>query len=78
MIKRYCDCCGNEITRTNRIDGERDRVTGEVRRRGGPVLLRVEVITAKGNTWNDGDFCKYCVLDAIMKADDRPKEESCD
>lgn len=75
MIKRYCDCCGYEITYANRVDGERNRIKGEVRRKGGPVLLRVEVITAKDSTWNDGDFCKYCVLDAIIQADNRPKEE---
>ena len=75
MIRRYCDCCGDEITSQNYINKEGDRLTGEVRKRGGPVLLRVKVITAKDAKWSDGDFCKYCVLDAIYKADDRPREE---
>jgi hypothetical protein len=73
MIKRYCDCCGNEITNKNKIDGENSRLTGEIRKRAGQVMLRIEVITAKDNKWNNGDFCKYCVIDAILKLDDRPK-----
>ena len=74
MIKRYCDCCGEEITNCNQIDDAHFRLRGEIRKNAGPVLLRVEVVTAKDGTWNDGDFCKYCVLDAIAKADDRPTE----
>lgn len=76
MIKRYCDCCGDEITDRNKVDGEHSRLTGEVRKLGGHVMLRVEVITAKDSTWNDGDFCKYCIIDAITRADDRPKAAS--
>lgn len=76
MIKRYCDCCGAEIDAHNKVDGDHSRLTGEVRKPGGPVMLRVAVITAKDNTWNDGDFCKYCVIDAINRADDRPKPAS--
>lgn len=74
MIKRYCDCCGDEITGLNKIDGEGSRLTGEIlNKKEGFSMLRVEVITAKDSTWNDGDFCKYCVIDAIARADDRPK-----
>jgi hypothetical protein len=73
MIRRYCDCCGNEVTSQNYIDKEGERLTGEVRKQGGPVLLKVKVITAKDGDCNYGDFCKYCVLDAIYKNDDRPK-----
>jgi len=76
MIKRYCDCCGDEITDANRIDGDNHRLQGEIRKPGGPVMLRVQVITAKDSSWNDGDFCKYCVIDAINKADDRPKPKA--
>jgi hypothetical protein len=73
MIKRYCDCCGDEITDRNKLCGGRSRLTGEIHNRKSHMVLRVEVIVAKDNTWNDGDFCKYCVIDAIMLADDRPQ-----
>lgn len=36
--------------------------------------LTVEVITSKEGCANDGDFCKYCILDALYKLDDRVKE----
>ncbi len=71
MIHRYCDCCGEEITDTNRIRFDHERLRGEIRSKRGHVLLRVEVITAMNGTWNAGDFCKYCVLDALYAADDR-------
>lgn len=71
MIKRYCDCCGDEIIDRNKIDDNLSRLTGALRKPGGTSLLKVQVITAKDSSWNKGEFCKYCVIDALMKADDR-------
>lgn len=73
MIRQYCDCCDAEITDKNKIDDTNFRLTGEIKRKGS-IMLSVEVITSKDKTWNDGDFCKYCIIDAINEADDRPKE----
>ena len=70
MIVRYCDCCGVEIDDDNRINAASHRLQGEIEK-AGKVLLRVEAITGGNDTWNKGDFCKYCVIDAINSADDR-------
>jgi len=34
--------------------------------------LQVEVLETKDGTSNAGEFCRYCVLDALQKLDDRP------
>lgn len=77
MIRRFCDCCGAELEAKNLIDGHINRLGGVVRDKLGAVALKVEVITAESSTWNKGDFCKYCVLDALYNADDRVKEVVC-
>lgn len=69
MTKRFCDCCGSEITEHNTV-GDSNRLAAQIIK-DGLVVLKVEVVTAKSTTWNDGDFCKYCVIDAIKKSDDR-------
>lgn len=71
MIKRYCDRCGDQITPRNEIGGASNRLTADLRNRRGNVMLRVEIVPAKDAAWNDGDFCKYCVLEAINQLDDR-------
>lgn len=76
MIKRFCDVCGAEITDENKVafsDGP-ERLRAEVKQKGvnGNSLV-VQVMTALNNTSNDGDFCKYCILDALYKLDDRPQ-----
>ena len=76
MIKRFCDCCGAVLDKRNTAptnEGGIERLQAKVKK-GGKVLLQVEVITAKGSTWNDGEFCKYCIIDAINQLDDRPKQ----
>ena len=71
VIKRFCDCCGNEITGANECGGGTSGRLGATLSRNG-VKLDIEVLTAKDGTSNDGDFCKHCVLDALQKLDDRP------
>ena len=68
MIKRYCDKCGAEITDKN-IANFNNRISAEIKTRNGRMM--VEVISGKDSTWNDGDFCKYCILDALYTLDDR-------
>lgn len=40
-------------------------------RRGNGRRMEVEVVTSLSGTYNDGDFCKYCILDALYELDDR-------
>lgn len=80
MIKRYCDCCGDEVTDKNRVNstenmgGVPGRLSGKLRKPGGNAMLKFEVITGKNSTWNDGDFCKNCIIDAVRCHDDRTRQ----
>lgn len=77
MIRTFCDCCGEEITERNRIpESESNRLQAYVlgNLNGVRKSIKVEVITSYNGITNAGDFCKYCVLDALYKLDDRPKE----
>ncbi len=75
MIKYFCDFCEKEITKENSPEGGFNNV-----RRVGTTLnknglnLKVEIITSRNGTANDGQFCKHCILDALYKLDDRPKQ----
>lgn len=74
MIRHYCDCCEQEITSENEAKGgfnTADRLGAMIQRNG--VQLKVEVLTTKNGTANDGDFCKHCILDALYRLDDRPQ-----
>ena len=74
MIRRFCDVCDNELTDENSIVGAAGRLQrlSNDSTPGGAGKLMFEVITGTvGGTWNSGDFCKYCVIDAINKLDDR-------
>lgn len=78
MIKTFCDCCGHEITAKNSpdCDGKNlGRLTAQVNpKTPGGETMAVQVITAGEGTWNKGHFCKYCVIDAINRLDDRPRD----
>lgn len=67
MIRYFCDCCDKEITERNPLR----RLTAKLKR--GNSELQVEVIEAKDGTSNAGHFCRYCVLDALLSLDDRPR-----
>lgn len=75
MIRYFCDCCGEEIADTNRIESDKGRLLGVLRSKLRPPgePLQVEVTTALGSSWNGGHFCKYCVIDAVNTKDDRPQ-----
>ena len=76
MIKRYCDICDEEIIERNSVSFAQEdfRLKAELKSKDG-IELQVEVVTAGNGIWNKGDFCKYCVLDALYQLDDRPKVE---
>ena len=76
MTKTYCDACGEELTSRNLPSGGfmvKSRLGAELRTSDGRVF-HFEVIGAVGKCANDGDFCKYCILDALNSADDRPRQ----
>jgi hypothetical protein len=78
MIRRYCDLCGREITGRDSVDRNplgRLKATIENSETPSPTRLSVEVIETKNGVHNAGDFCRYCVLDALSKLDDRTPEE---
>ncbi len=72
MTKYYCDCCEKEITESNCLEGGQNsgRLAAEIKRNG--FKLKVEILTSKDDRANEGLFCKYCVLDALYRLDDRP------
>lgn len=74
MIKYICDVCENEITSRNEAVNGRHRLSAQVKSRDGKRVMSIEVMTGLDGTTNDGHFCKYCVIDALTKLDDRPKD----
>lgn len=72
MIRYFCDCCGQELKGRDadgRIPGGRLKAT----LKNGNSELTVEIIESKDGVGNSGHFCRYCVLDALAKLDDRPQ-----
>ena len=71
MIRYFCDCCGEEIAvRDTKQRNPLGRLTAKLKH--GASELQVEVLETKDGTSNAGEFCRYCVLDALQKLDDRP------
>lgn len=75
MIKTFCDCCDNEITKENTLFPMGERSKAEIRGKKGSRYekLIVDIVAVRDDIGNYGDWCKYCVLDAISNLDDRPK-----
>lgn len=71
MIRRFCDVCENELTKYNAILSNNGRMSTTAGG-GRDQALHIEVTTGLQGIWNTGDFCKYCVIDAVLKLDDRP------
>jgi hypothetical protein len=61
MIKRFCDNCTVELTDITNPNRVSDRIQGRV----GHIM--VEVIVGTDGTWNHGDLCTTCVLDAVAQ-----------
>lgn len=68
--KYFCDQCGVELTNRNRANPDGDRMAAEIGH------LKATVLVSQNGVANAGDYCKYCVLDALYKLDDRPKQET--
>lgn len=76
MIKYFCDLCGAEISEQNRPRG--GTVPGrlgveKVDSKNPDRMFEIEVITGVNRCWNNGELCKYCIIDMINEADDRPR-----
>ena len=72
MIRTFCDGCGEEMDAKNTpLQGQTgSRLATKIIGRGG---LGVEVITSQEGVSNKGEWCKYCILDALYSLDDRPR-----
>jgi len=61
--RHFCDNCGNELLsnefRGRMVDGRLGRANGG---------LMVQVITGWNGTWNDGEFCVHCIVQAVIDA----------
>lgn len=78
MIKYFCDLCGTEINDQNQPRGgdAPSRLGVEkVDPKNPGRMFQIEVITAINSCWDNGEFCKYCIIDMINEADDRPRSE---
>lgn len=75
MIRYFCDACGGEINSQNEIpEGKRSRLVATVESADRKHSLTAEVMTSLDGCANSGHFCKYCVIDAILALDDRPRD----
>lgn len=76
MISRFCDICGERLLERNTPKGgiNNRRVGTKIYNPDNSASLSVEIIAYKNNTANDGDFCIYCIIDALNKLDDRVKQ----
>jgi hypothetical protein len=64
MKKTFCDICGAEIGRHNHPGTKGPgRIAGEYQKNG--VKLSYEVIVGKDGVTNEGDFCRYCIMEAL-------------
>lgn len=73
MIKRSCDCCGDQLP-----EGDMGLSLVEfilTTKAKGPVKLRVsEVPPGGGPPSLAADVCAHCVIDAVVRMGDRPRD----
>lgn len=76
--KYFCDMCGNELVEgKNKVPKGAEqnfRLQGKYCRRRLDPTLSFEIMTGRGNLMNSGDWCKYCIIDAVNSLDDRPQQ----
>lgn len=80
MQRTFCDCCGKQIVEDNpgRLKPA-DTVTVFYGRLPHEFRNIYFELTARLSTHGDGraDLCKYCMIDAVNKLDDRPVPDGC-
>ena len=74
MIKHFCDICGNEITDVNTMISQ--TLTTALTNSSKETIMKVVINPANGFSFESEEngnceVCKYCVLDAIIRLDDR-------
>lgn len=65
MTRDYCDSCDNEIPKGQNCVGSRIQL--ELGR------VRIEIMVAVDNTWNNGHVCEDCIKKAVAQGV-KPKE----
>lgn len=70
MTRHFCDICGSELLEHN--SPKNNNTNNHLASEPGTKLM-FEIMTGFAGTWNAGEFCKYCIIDAVNKLDDRPK-----
>lgn len=63
--KRFCDGCGDEITRSGA-----SVLTGQSGTVSGTVYVTARISAAQNG--DKGDWCDHCIIDAVKAMDDRP------
>lgn len=78
MVKYFCDACEEEIVQGNRCTTDTKIPCKLASRRPlpGKLALAVEVAAFVEGNPGSGLYCKYCVIDAVNKTDDRPRVAS--
>ncbi len=77
MLKRFCDACGVELVDANTQPSDNlGRLQCSKTLPEGRQTMEIGIVTGWNGAWNEGDFCKYCVIDAIKELDDRPTERN--
>lgn len=75
MIRHFCDCCGAELTDANNVRTLFKKLHySNLKGKHGDIEFEVrtgEPPTEKSDG-KDGEWCKYCVIDAVKSLDDRP------
>jgi hypothetical protein len=65
VIRRFCDCCGTELTRDNQEALEYNGTP----RPGITLAAKVDAVSVNGTP--SADVCRNCLLDAIRTLDTR-------
>lgn len=76
MQKLYCDGCEKEITDRNQYHGQINidlRLKTPNSRFGSVKNEEAAIQLVRVDNQNRLDICKYCIFDAIDRADDRPR-----
>jgi hypothetical protein len=68
MTKFFCDICGAELKASEHTffavcNFKQGNITNK---------LNVKITIGKNNEEGEGDFCLYCIIDAVKDLDDRP------
>lgn len=72
MTKHFCDNCEDELTANNDPRKDGYILPAEIKLPMGRGKVQIE-IQLSTNDKSGGELCKYCILNAIERLDDRPR-----